>query len=112
MNALQVEIIPPDRWWRRPRYRLLKPLTLAGITVPAGFVSDGATTPRLLWPLFPPVDRYTPAAFLHDYLLEKGENRAAADHLFRAALAQLRIRHWRRVLMYLAVRARAWTTRL
>ena len=56
----------------RPKSRLMRDLevTVDGkdITVPAGYVSDWASTPRFLWWLYPPT--YAPAqrgAFLHDY---------------------------------------------
>lgn len=38
------------------------------IEVPRGFVTDGASVPRLLWPLFPAWGRYSRAAVIHDYL--------------------------------------------
>lgn len=38
------------------------------IEVPRGFITDGASVPRLLWPLFPSWGRYSRAAVLHDYL--------------------------------------------
>ena len=56
----------------RPKSRLLRDLrvTVNGkdITVPAGYVSDWASTPRAIWWLYPPT--YAPAqrgAWTHDY---------------------------------------------
>jgi hypothetical protein len=34
--------------------------------LPAGASSDGASTPREVWPLLPPFGQYWPAAYLHD----------------------------------------------
>jgi hypothetical protein len=34
--------------------------------IPQGAKSDGASTPREVWPLIPPFGKYWPAAFLHD----------------------------------------------
>ncbi len=34
---------------------LLEPLTWRGITVPTGFMTDGASVPRILWAWLPPV---------------------------------------------------------
>ena len=34
--------------------------------LPAGAMSDGASTPREIWTLIPPFGPYWPAAFLHD----------------------------------------------
>ncbi|WP_051560463.1 DUF1353 domain-containing protein [Marinobacterium jannaschii] len=101
---IAVEINLPGSWQERPRYRLIRPLTVLGRTIPAGFETDGATVPRLLWSLFPPVDRYLSAAILHDYLLTQAE-REFADWAFLHAMAELNIKPWRRWSMFLAVRA-------
>lgn len=45
------------------------------VEVPAGFITDGASVPRLLWPLFPSWGRYSRAAVLHDYLGDRLVNR-------------------------------------
>lgn len=44
------------------------------ITVPKGYVSDGASIPRWLWSVAgsPFTGRYVPAAFVHDYLCQVG----------------------------------------
>lgn len=100
---LRLALLRPRRWWRRAHWRLLEPFTLAGVRVPAGVVSDGTTSPRLLWPLFPPIDDAAPAAVLHDYLLQR-EPRRRADYLFEVALEQLGVARWRRWVMVAAVR--------
>lgn len=100
-----VKIMKPPHWWLRMHYELTEPLSLFGFTVPAGFFSDGATTPRWSWALFPPLDRYAEAAFLHDYLLvKKPVPRHEADHFFRRALLDLGVKPWRAWVMYYAVR--------
>ena len=38
------------------------------ITVPAGFVTDFASTPRAIWAILPPTGRYQLAAVVHDFL--------------------------------------------
>lgn len=38
------------------------------VEVPAGFLTDGATIPRALWWLLPPMGEYSQATTLHDYL--------------------------------------------
>ena len=75
------------------------------VTVPSGFVTDFASTPRILWPLFPPAGPWTRAAILHDYLYTLEDcSRFLADALFRDAMRQLKVPLWRRVVMYYAVR--------
>ena len=38
------------------------------ITIPAGFVTDWASTPRIIWAVLPPFGTYTKASVIHDYL--------------------------------------------
>lgn len=40
------------------------------ISVPAGFVTDLATIPRIFWTLLPPDGKYAKAAIIHDYLYD------------------------------------------
>lgn len=42
-----------------------------GITIPAGFISDGASIPRIFWNISSPLDaRYIKAFLKHDYCYE------------------------------------------
>jgi hypothetical protein len=102
----------------RQNWRLIAPLrfllgfdgeceNIGGINVeiPAGFVTDFASVPRLLWPLFPPTGPWCEAAVIHDYLCRhQGCSRFLADAMFREAMHLLGVPVWRRVLMYYAVR--------
>ena len=57
------------------------------ITVPAGTTSDGASTPRILWPTLPPGGKYWRAAFLHDYLYrDTGWPKVFCDNTFLEAM--------------------------
>jgi len=83
------------------------------IRVPPGIVTDGASTPRLLWFLFPPASgRYLEAAVLHDALYSsKVLPRKVADDIFLEAMEELGVPPWKRYLLYWAVRlfgGRAW----
>jgi hypothetical protein len=42
-----------------------------GLYIHAPYVSNGASVPRLLWWIYPPIGSYTNAAIVHDYLYEK-----------------------------------------
>lgn len=42
-----------------------------GITVPAGYTTDFASTPKFIWSLYPPTGWYERAALLHDYLYDR-----------------------------------------
>lgn len=97
----------------RPVIRLTKPLVFKlgngnGITVsiPEGFECDLASSPRILWRVFPPLGKYQAAAIMHDYLYRSKElgSRFLADALFREAMLCLGVPRWKRILMYYAVR--------
>lgn len=98
-----VDMLLPDKWHQLVRYQLREDIVIAGHTVPAGFITDGATVPRWLWWLFPPVDRYFPAAAVHDHLLESGQPWRVANKFFRRALAECDVPTWRRKAMSAAV---------
>ena len=79
----------------RPKSRLLRDLkvTVNGkdITVPAGYVSDWASTPRAIWWLYPPT--YAPAqrgAWLHDRIYTHLHDEFTKDFADRALAAAVR----------------------
>lgn len=75
-------------------------------TVPAGFETDFASTPRWLWPIAPPLGRYAKAAVLHDYLyVFQSTDRRTADRLLREGSALLGVPAHVRWLLWAAVRA-------
>lgn len=49
------------------------------IDVPTGFLTDGATIPRALWWLLPPMGEYSQATTLHDYLCSTYEITTVVD---------------------------------
>lgn len=85
------------------------------ITVPKGFLTDGATVPRFLWAIFPPWGVYGQAAVMHDYLCttlsltRNGVNpilklkQDEVDLLFEKAMKVLGTPWWKRKIMYWAV---------
>ncbi|AYV94403.1 DUF1353 domain-containing protein [Fusobacterium necrophorum] len=78
------------------------------ITVPKGFITDGASVPRIFWTLFPPQGKYTPAAIIHDFLYSEcndtGINRTLADRIFLHIMKELGVSFLKRTAMYRAVR--------
>mmetsp|Transcript_21723 Transcript_21723/g.10156 ORF Transcript_21723/g.10156 Transcript_21723/m.10156 type:complete len:114 (-) Transcript_21723:2127-2468(-) len=103
MTELIVKHISAKNWWQRSRWELFKPLDIIGYTVSAGFITDGATTPRMLWCLFPPMGRYAKAAVLHDFILKENP-RDIADKEFLKCLLTLSVPRWRAYIMYAGVR--------
>ena len=60
------------------------------VTVPAGFVTDFASVPRLFWSLFRPDGRYAYAAVIHDYLYwTQTTSKTIADNIFRFGMEEL-----------------------
>jgi hypothetical protein len=96
------------------RWRLVRPLVYSitgairgvrSITVPAGFVTDFASIPRVFWRLILPTGTHREAAVLHDWLYFCGDrHRAVADAIFLEAMQSLGVPAWRRWAMYYAVR--------
>jgi hypothetical protein len=107
-------------WGRAGRIAItLSPITWRGITLPAGFMSDGASVPRALWWFMPPWgDRSTLAALFHDFVCEARpplpglETRAACDRLLYDALIDLCVARWRARLAWAGVRAASLWWRL
>lgn len=61
-------------------YVLMQDITLAGVTVPKGFKTNGADIPRVFWSLFPPFKpHYLPAIIVHDFLCDTAVTHA--DHV-------------------------------
>lgn len=105
MDILNVDHLPARKWYKRTKYRVAKPFLIIGYQIPNGFITDGASVPRLLWWLFNPMGRYAKAAILHDWLLKQRKyGRKDADFLFRAAMRDLGVIAWRRWTMWAAVR--------
>jgi len=78
------------------------------ITVPAGFVTDGASIPRILWRVcgHPMSTRRLPAAVLHDWLYYSITDftRAEADQAYRDGLITLGFPRWKAAVEYYALR--------
>jgi hypothetical protein len=85
------------------------------VEIPLGFLTDGASVPRLFWNLLPPWGQYGNAAIVHDYLCENlkltdasGEtvdiDRTTADQILNEAMKVLETSTIKRILIYGAVR--------
>jgi hypothetical protein len=57
--------------------------TVNEFTIPQGFETDLASTPRILWSIFPPFGKYLRGAVVHDYLYTyRTVDRKTADKTF------------------------------
>jgi len=68
----------------RHHWRLVKDWITPYAIIPKGFETDGASVPRLLWPVFSPSGVLFEAAVLHDYLYKNAiESKSYADNAFK-----------------------------
>ena len=77
------------------------------IFVHAGFHTDFASIPRLLWPVLGhPTGKHGKAAVIHDFLYQHPDNRTRrrCDQIFLEGLKVLKLSWWKRTVMYSAVR--------
>lgn len=99
-----VELLIPDTVFGKAKIRLTRDHEVRGVTIPAGYVTDGATSPRFLWAIFPPVSAYWEATLLHDWMLHAGHDRKYADHQFAKTMKELGIHVVFRAVMFYSVR--------
>lgn len=115
-DPLQLEYIDNTKFPQT--FKLLVPFhyqTTSGdtICVPAGFVTDMASVPRVFWNLCPPDGPWGKAAVIHDYLYRTGGKvdvspsyvftKAESDLIFHDAMLELGVPTWRAWVMYKAV---------
>jgi hypothetical protein len=82
------------------------------ITIPEGTLSDGASIPRICWPIVSPFEVSVIAPFVHDLLYQRlGKiddfttvGRNVVDRIFYDLMKQENVWWWRRWLAFRAVR--------
>lgn len=64
-NGIKVKL-----FWIKNRMlvRMEEVLEIHGIKIPKGFITDGATIPKIFWNILSPYGNYFYAVLLHDYL--------------------------------------------
>lgn len=81
------------------------------IVAPIGFITDGASIPRIAWILIgsPWGGKYAKAAVIHDYgYLVRTMTREQVDKIFIEGMEILGVSWWKKRLMYRMVRMFAW----
>ena len=81
------------------------------IKIKKGFVTDLASTPRIVWSIFPPFGKYAFACVIHDYLYINSEiivSRAFADAEFKRIIKASGASVLTANLFYAYVRALGW----
>ncbi len=105
-DEIHVKYIAPEHWWNRAKWELLKPLTShnGNVTIPAGFISDGATIHWTLRWLFSPTGEYFCAAIIHDYIIVIENDWDRANDEFEAEINHIDMNEVMRWLMVSVVR--------
>ncbi len=89
----------------KQRLKLKKAFIYKDTKVPKGYITNGASVPRLFWWYQPPFDpAILPAVIIHDYLCDKEEYKKA-DRYFKEILKALNISPLRVKILVGAVRA-------
>ena len=77
----------------------------SGITVPAGFITDGLSVPIIGRWLVTPTDYGFNAAVVHDFLLKEGYSWKHSNERFYAQLEHDEVPKWRQILYKAGVEA-------
>jgi hypothetical protein len=79
------------------------------ISVPVGFVSDGASVPQIFQSVIPRWGKYGKAAILHDFLYRnKVYSRNRCDEIMLDAMRVLGVPIWQEVIIYRSLRTFGW----
>lgn len=106
----------------------LNEVIICNISIPKGFITDGATIPKLFWNILSPFGRFFKSCALHDYIclmaklhnneaptLKEGisiatQYRKRADTLLSLSMKKQGIALWRRLLIMANVRTYTFFT--
>jgi len=99
MTKIKLTRLGPNKWqlteaWQSPF-----------MFIPAGFVTDGASVPRILWAFASPSGDLFEAAVIHDYMYKNAiKTKADADHLFKRVAKHYKANRLRRSCAYVLVK--------
>ena len=111
-DAYASKVLGCDHW------RVLTPFSYkidqeSWVTIPAGYLTDGASVPRLFWNMIPPWGAYGQAAVVHDLLCEYLSvvrngvptqiTRTECDNVLNQAMQNLGVPTTQRLMIYGAV---------
>lgn len=111
LDELELELVDENEaegrgtWELKGQFRYYSDIAKSLIVVPAGFVTDFASVPRLPIIFMLVGDRNHKAAVIHDFIYRNGLfTRALCDKIFKEASEVSGIGWWCRTLDYLGVR--------
>ncbi|OUT06889.1 DUF1353 domain-containing protein [Campylobacter concisus] len=92
------------------QFELVENYRYRDIVIPKGYITDGASVPRIFWSIFPPNKaEYLSAAIVHDYLTDiviekKSITFRSADNTFKEMLIDLNVNKIEVTVLYWSVR--------
>lgn len=92
------------------QFELVENYTYKDFIVPKGYITDGASVPRIFWNILPPNKaEYLSAAIVHDYLTDLATEKKSitfklADNTFKEMLVELGVKKREVFLLYTGVR--------
>jgi hypothetical protein len=92
------------------QFELVENYRYRDIVIPKGYITDGASVPRIFWSIFPPNKaEYLSAAIVHDYLTDiviekKSITFRSVDNTFRDMLIDLNVNKIEVKVLYWSVR--------
>ena len=109
VDPLRLEYIGGGEW------KLLRPYRAiwhwSRIDVPAGFITDLASVPRIARSIIPQIGNQNGPSVIHDWCYRHNwKTRALSDGLFLAAMKVAGVNWLRRNIIYSAVRVGGWVT--
>nr|UVX43029.1 MAG: protein of unknown function (DUF1353) [Bacteriophage sp.] len=106
MTEFQFADMPVKYLVKEDQFQFLEDYVTPEVTIPKGFVTDGASIPRFIQNLYPPYYFYFPAAAVHDYMYTVGTvSRKDADATLRDNIRyrlKMSCRYW--LVMWVFVR--------
>lgn len=122
LSPLDLEYIDGRKWkiLNDFQYCIGGPDGYPVVDVPAGFITDFASVPRILWNILPPTGKYGKAAVVHDRLYQSPHlelcvgypsfkvDRYFADLVLLEGMEVLKVDWLTRWIIYLGVRIGGW----
>jgi len=96
-----------ERWWVLKEgfeYHVGEYPSKEIIIVPAGFITDFASVPKIFWGIIKPTGKHGKAAVIHDYCYATAiYSKFRSDQIFLEAMTVLGVEPWKRNVMFHAV---------
>lgn len=108
-GAIDLEALPDGYHWKVINDFFYTTDAGEKLDIPAGLITDLASTPRIIWNILPPFGRYTGAAIVHDDLYATQKfTRERSDAILLEAMEAEGVSWLTRYTIYWGVRIGGW----